>query len=430
MTPSARLSAAIEVIAEIEARRRPAAEALKDWGLSHRFAGSGDRAAIGGLVYDALRRRASAAWIMGDASPRAVLLGALRLARGIEPDRIADLCTGERFAPRPLTEAERAALAGGSLDDAPDHVRGDYPEWLDPKLGETFGPRRAEEAAALATRAPLDLRVNTLKVDRARAGAAIDHLAPTPTPLSPDGLRILHAWDARPPAVQAETAFVKGWVEVQDEGSQLAALLAGARPGMQVIDLCAGAGGKTLALAAMMDNRGQILATDSDTRRLAPIHDRLARAGTRNVQVRAPRGRGDDPLQGEGAKADLVLVDAPCTGSGTWRRNPDAKWRLRPNAFADRQRDQAAVLDRAAALVKPGGRIAYVTCSVLPEENGGAVAAFTVRQPGFEALDPIEVAGEAGLAVLAEHAAPGGLLLTPRRTGTDGFFVAVLRRLA
>jgi len=437
MTPAARLSAAIEALSDIEARRRPAGDALKDWGLSHRFAGSGDRAGIAGLVYDALRRRASSAWIMGDDTPRAVLIGMLRRERGMAPEAIAVLCDGSRFAPAPLSDAERARLDAANLDGAPQHVVGDYPEWLDGRLAATFGDERAEEGAALASRAPLDLRVNTLQADRDKAAESLADLKPEPTRWSPFGLRIVLGADAKSPAVHAEPAFLKGLVEIQDEGSQLAALLSAAKPGEQVVDLCAGAGGKTLALAAAMDNHGQLYATDTDKRRLAPIHARLERAGVRNVQVRTPRGGGGreqglDTLADLNAKADLVLIDAPCTGTGAWRRNPDAKWRVRPGALAERLAEQATALDRAAALVKAGGRIAYVTCSVLDEENGAQVRTFAARHREFSVVPPADVAGALGeraflfrRAVLASHE---GLLMTPRRTDTDGFFVSILTK--
>ncbi|HKS63624.1 MAG TPA: RsmB/NOP family class I SAM-dependent RNA methyltransferase [Xanthobacteraceae bacterium] len=432
MTPAARLSAAIEVLADIAQRRRPAAQALKDWGLSHRFAGSGDRAAIAGLTYDALRRRASSAWIMGADTPRAVLLGMLRHERGLDPDAIAKLCDGGRFAPEPVSDDEHARLRAASLEGAPPHVAGDYPEWLDDKLAAAFGDDRAAEGAALSSRAPLDLRVNTLKGDRGEAADGLDEFKPQDTRWSPWGLRIVVAPDAKSPAIHAEPAFLKGRIEIQDEGSQLAALLTGARPGEQVIDLCAGAGGKTLALAAMMQDRGQLYATDSDKRRLAPIHERLERSGARNVQVRTPRGDAEilSDLTGH---TDLVLIDAPCTGTGAWRRNPDAKWRVRPGALAERLKDQAETLDRAVPLVKRGGRIAYVTCSVLDDENGAQVKAFVARHPQFSVQPPAEVMTQAlgeraflfrRAVLLSDH----GLLMTPRRTDTDGFFVSLLSR--
>ncbi len=431
MTPGARLAAAIEVFAAIDAERRPAADVLKSWGQAHRFAGSGDRAAIAGLVYDALRRRISSAFLMDAETPRAVVLGMLKRERGLATDAIATLADGARYAPDALSEDERARLDEASLAGAPPHVAGDYPQWLDPHLARAFGDDRAEEGAALAARAPLDLRVNTLKAEREAATAALDDLKPEPTRWSPWGLRIHLAADAKSPAIHAEPAFLKGQVEVQDEGSQLAALFSGAQDGEQVVDLCAGAGGKTLALAAMMANKGQIYATDDDKRRLAPIHERLKRAGARNVQVRTPKSIGNE-LEDLAGRIDLVLIDAPCTGTGAWRRNPDAKWRMRPGALEQRMKEQGDVLDSAVPLLKPGGRIAYVTCSVLEEENGVQVRDFVARHAEFSVVPPAEVAQALGeqafMFTKAARLSAEGLLMTPRTTGTDGFFVSVMRR--
>jgi 16S rRNA (cytosine967-C5)-methyltransferase len=432
MTPAARLSAAIEIVADIEAQRRPAADVLKDWGLSHRFAGSSDRAAIAGLVYDTLRRKSSSAWLMGETSARAAVIGMLHRERGLAVDEIAESCSGARFAPAPLTEAERAALAGDALTNAPAHIRGDYPEWLEPHFLRVFGEDRAAEGAALASRAPLDLRVNTLKAEREEVLPKLEHLHAEPTRWSPLGLRIKLSADAKNPAIHAEPAFLKGTIEVQDEASQLAALLSGAKPGGQIADLAAGAGGKTLALAAMTDNRGQIYATDIDKRQLAPIHERITRAGARNIQVRTPRGEAD-VLTDLAARIDVALIDAPCTGTGAWRRNPDAKWRVRPGALADRLRQQEVLLDRAVPLLKAGGRIAYITCSVLQEENGDQVDAFLERHRDFTVVPPRELAaaclGERSFMFCqAAKLSDEGVLMTPRTTDTDGFYVAVMRK--
>jgi 16S rRNA (cytosine967-C5)-methyltransferase len=433
MTPSARLSAAIEVIADIDARRQPAGDVLKDWGLARRFAGSSDRAAIAGLVYDALRRKASSAWLMGEATPRAALIGMLRRERGLGVVDIEALCSGARFAPAPLSELEKAALASDALAGAPAHVQGDYPDWLEPHFARAFGDERIAEGAALATRAPLDLRVNTLAAEREEVLPQLAHLNAELARWSPVGLRIRLSADAKSPAIHAEPAFRKGVIEIQDEGSQLAALFAAAKPGEQVVDLCAGAGGKTLALAAAMENRGQIYATDTDKRRLVPIHERIERAGARNIQVRTPRGAAD-VLADLTGRADLVLIDAPCTGTGTWRRSPDAKWRTRPGALAERVKQQEAALERAAALVKPDGRIAYITCSVLTEENGDQVRHFVGRNPDFSVEKPanmINILGErAFLFARAALISDEGLLMTPRRTDTDGFYLSLLRRSA
>jgi 16S rRNA (cytosine967-C5)-methyltransferase len=433
MTPGARVAAAIEVLSDIIARRRPAPDALKDWGLAHRFAGSGDRAAIASHVYAALRSKSSASWIMQDETPRAIVLGSLRLQDALSVEHIARLCDGSRFASAPLTENERERLAKATLDDAPAHVHGDYPEWLDPHFGAVFGDDRAAEGRALATRAPIDLRVNALKAQAADVVTALSLYAPAPAPApwSLTGLRIEQVPGSRSPALHVEPCFLKGAFEIQDEGSQIAALLAAAQPGEQVVDLCAGAGGKTLALAAAMDNRGQIFATDLDKRRLAPIYARIERAGVRNTQVVSPERDGSHLAVMKG-HADLVVVDAPCTGTGAWRRNPDAKWRVRPGSLQQRLQEQRQVLDQAAALVKPGGRVAYITCSVLDEENGAQVRAFAERHPGFSLrasaalLAPLGDRAEAFAqqALLSQE----GVLMTPRRTNTDGFFVAVLSR--
>jgi 16S rRNA (cytosine967-C5)-methyltransferase len=432
MTPAARLSAAIELIDAIDAQRIPAAKALKEWGTAHRYAGSGDRAAVSGLVYDVLRRRASSAWIMDNDTSRARVLGMLKVERGLDVDAIAALCDGGRFAPQPLSDAEHAALASRTLQDAPAPIAGDYPEWLDGHLAQVFGDDRAAEAIAMASRAPLDLRVNTLKAKREKILPSLAHLDATATPWSPIGLRIELGADARNPGIHAEEDFIKGAIEVQDEGSQLAALFSGAKPGEQVIDLCAGAGGKTLALAAMMQGKGRLIATDHDKRQLAPIYERLSRAGVHNCDVRTPKGPNDTLSDIHGA--DLVLIDAPCTGTGTWRRNPDAKWRMRPGALEVRLKDQVAVLDRAADLVKPGGRIAYITCSVLLQENNQQIRAFTARHPEFTVVPPAQTMGvlwdKAEDFAAASLPSAEGLLMTPRRTGTDGFFVAVLKRQA
>ena len=429
MTPAARLSAAIDILAGIADLRVPVGEALKDWGRRNRYAGAKDRTAIASLIYDALRTRASSAWIMGEDSARATMLGALKVSRGLDAAAISTLCSGERYAPAPLTDEERARLEMATIEDAPEHVQGDYPEWLAPHFSRAFGAEAVAEGRALAQRAPVDLRVNLLKTTREKALEELAHLDPVPTSFSPLGLRIAVSGDGRGPALSAEPAYVKGLVEVQDEASQLAALVAAPQAGEQVLDLCAGGGGKTLALASLMGNSGQIYATDADGRRLMPIYERLERSGARNVQVRAPRGKAD-VLEDLESRCDLVLVDAPCTGVGVWRRNPDAKWRIRPGALEQRMKDQEAVLERAAKYVKPGGRLTYVTCSLLPQENGERVADFVEAHPEFAGVDMKTLVREAGLQTLSDVADfdAQGMTLRPSRVGADGFFVCVLRR--
>lgn len=424
-----RLAAAIEVLEDIERRHRPAADALKDWGLSHRFAGAGDRAAIGNIVYDGLRRKRSAGWLIGADTPRAVGFGALLLEWHETVETLSATLEGDKFAPAPLDADELAAISARDLSQAPDAVQADCPDWCVPLLQRAFGDDWVEEGAALALRPPLDLRVNTLKAQRERVLAELAEMGAAPSPFSANGIRIPPIdGSGRHPNVQAEPAFQKGWFEVQDEGSQIAAELAGAQPGMQVLDYCAGAGGKTLALSAAMENRGQIFAHDAEKGRLAPIFDRIRRSDNRNVQVVAKQAE----LAGLRGHMDLVLIDAPCTGSGTWRRRPDAKWRLTQRQLDVRRSEQAAILDAAKVNVKPGGLLVYVTCSVFDGENRDQIEAFLQRETGFEPVDHAALWEKhfPGKADAARIDPMRGISLTPARSGTDGFFFAALRRTA
>ena len=429
MRPGARLKAAADVLEDILVRHRPAATALADWGKAHRFAGSGDRATIGTLVYDALRRKSSIGAKMGADTARALVLGAAPRALALTADEVAAAADASEYALSSLSAAERAGLAAELPANAPAHVKGDIPAWLMPSFERAFGARAAAEGAALSQRAPVDLRVNTLKATREKVVKALSHFGAEPTSLSPVGVRIAPPeGTARAPHVEAETAHGKGWVEVQDEGSQVAALLSGAGPRLQVLDLCAGAGGKTLALAAQMQNTGQIYAYDADKRQLRPIFERLKRAGVRNVQVMEA---GDEAaLSALGPRFDVVLIDAPCSGSGTWRRKPNSKWRLKPANIPERQAEQAHVLDLGARLVKPGGRLVYVTCSVLPEENADQVAAFLARHADYALLPYTEAwRGQLGSEPPdSADARSDTLQLTPASHGTDGFFIALLGR--
>ncbi len=428
MQPSAHIKAAIEVLDEILTRHRPAAVALADWGKSHRFAGSGDRSAIGNLVYDALRRKRSLAAQMESDTARAVVLAAAPRALGLSAEAVIASAGGSAYAVESLTEAECAGLSRVLPREAPVPVRGDFPDWLEPSFRRAFGETAVQEAEALARRAPVDLRVNTLKADREKVLKALARYSALASPLSPLGVRLpAPEGAARQPNVESETAHGKGWYEVQDEGSQLAALMAGAAPREQVLDICAGAGGKTLAFAAAMQNTGQIYAYDGDASRLRPIFERLKRAGARNVQVL--RAGDTDALAALGPRFDVVFCDAPCTGSGAWRRRPDAKWRLKPANLDQRVEEQRVILALAATLVKPGGRLVYVTCSLLPEENGDQFAWFLSNHSAFAALPWREswksIAGEPPQSAGCDDA---GLLLTPSQHGTDGFYIAMAGR--
>ncbi len=423
-----RAAAAIDILEDIETRHRPAGEALKDWGVSHRFAGSGDRAAIGNLVYDALRNRLSLAWVMGDDSPRSAILGVLGRVWDRDLEVLKTQFAADRFAPRPLSAGECVAYRTGSLDSAPDWTKADIPEWVWVVFADGFEDEAVVEGRGLAARPPLDLRVNTLKAQRAKVLDVLSHAGVVACDIASNGMRIgPTSGPDRHPNVQAEAAYQKGWIEIQDEGSQICAELVFAKPGEKVLDFCAGAGGKTLALAAALDNTGQVFAFDRDRKRMAPIYDRLKRAGVRNVQTKAGGLEQLDDLVG---KMDRVLVDAPCSGSGTWRRKPETKWKLTSKSLEARMSEQDTALDEAAPFVRPGGYLCYVTCSVLPQENEARVYAFLDRQAQFSLLSAGEVWEELYGAEGPKPWSADGctVTLTPASTGTDGFFFAVLQR--
>lgn len=433
MRDGGKIQAAIEVLRDVLERRTPVKEAVRDWGKRSRFAGSRDRAWISGLVVDALRKKNSIEHAMMGAGPRVLALGALKHAWGWDVRKIEEALKDEH-APAAMNAKEREGVLLAPDPSAPPHVRGDYPEWLSPHLQRAFGPDAVPEAMAMATRAPIDLRVNTLKSDTEKAGRALEGVKARQMPELKNGFRIPAADSIeRGEAVEAIPAYSKGWVEVQDMGSQIAAAVSCAAPGEQVLDYCAGGGGKTIAMAAMMENKGQIFSHDIDGRRLSALIPRIERAGIRNVQLRHPKENASlDDLE---AKMDLVMIDAPCTGVGTWRRKPDAKWRVQPNALEKRIGDQAMILRQACNYVRPGGRLVYVTCSFLMEENEDQFAAFLADRRDFKAEDAAEAAiksgqlTEKGATLLCKCRRPdGSVRLTPRTAGTDGFYMAVMRR--
>jgi len=365
---------------------------------------------------------------MGADTPRALVLSVAVRDWGTTPEELADRFAGDSHAPEGLTADEVHRLSAPEpWLGAPDHVLADLPEWAVPSLRRSLGANWVNEGRAMAGRPALDLRANTLKAERTKVLKALERFGAVATEIAPQGVRIAAgSGDSRTPNVQVEEGYLKGWFEIQDQGSQIVAAYAGAKAGEQVLDLCAGAGGKTLAIAAAMANKGQIFAYDSDRHRLAPIYDRLQRAGVRNVQVRSPVDGALDDLVG---KIDRVVIDAPCTGAGTWRRQPHAKWKLTAEQLAARVAEQAAILDRGAGFVAPGGTLTYITCSILDEENDAQAAAFLARHPEFEAIPPEPLL--AAISPAASHArvtAHGGVLLTPLTTGTDGFFAINLRR--
>ena len=430
MTPAARLAGAIELLVEVDTfPRRPADAVANDFFRARRFIGSGDRRAVSDRAWTVLRTRRRLSWWLeraGTAPTARMLVAASLLLEGWTVAGVKQSYSGGQYGPAPMLAMELAAaeqLAGHTLDhpDMPPAVRLELPDWLLPHLESRFGDALAPEMLAMEGAAPLDLRVNTLRGTRDEAVAALaaEGIATKPTPISPWGLRI-----AGRRLVTSGKAFLSGLVEIQDEGSQLVAALVGAGPHMRVADWCAGAGGKTLALAMAMGNQGHIVACDVHDKRLEGAVRRLRRAGVHNVE-RHLIATGDKWTKRRAGTFDRVLVDAPCTGTGTWRRNPDARGRLRELDLQELLPKQAAILDDASRLVRAGGRLVFATCSLLLEENEAQVDAFLSRHPDF-AVVPLAQAWTDG-----EPPCPGPYLsLTPRSHGTDGFFGAVLERRA
>lgn len=433
MRNGGKIAAAIDVLGDVLTRHQPVKSAARDWGKRARYAGSKDRAWVSGLVLDALRRRNSIAHAMGDDTPRGLVLGALSFAWGWGIREI-DAAMDEPHAPDALTLTERERLVMAPDVAAAPHVQGDFPEWMTPHMTRVFGEEAVVEAQAMAVRAPVDLRVNTLKVDAEKAGGPLRSAKAEASPLLTSAFHI-PAPDPSQREASLDTipAYSKGWVEVQDAGSQIAAAASNAKAGESVLDYCAGGGGKTLAMAAMMGGKGQVFAYDIDGRRLSALIPRLKRSGAHNVQLVHPRE--PEALESLKGAMDCVFVDAPCSGTGTWRRRPDSKLRLKPGQLERRMEEQAEILNAAADYVKPGGRLVYATCSFLMEEDEDRVNAFLSAREDFRqenAADHVLASGlltEEGDAVVRRFTGPdGSVRLTPRRAGTDGFFFAVLRR--
>jgi len=424
MTPAARYKAIIDIYEALDKAHIPMDGVVGDYMRHRRYIGSKDRSFIAESVYDIMRHRARLGWWLdrlgvSEVTPRALVLAWTYLS-GRDPAQI--FSSGGKYAPDPVTPEEEqvfAALKGQAFEhsDMPEAVRVECPADWEATLRAVFGDDFAAEMAAMIPPATLDLRVNTFLAKREKVQQFLeaDGVQSEETPYSPWGLR------CKGKAFLSRTkAFSKGWIEIQDEGSQLIAHLCGAQPGMQVLDYCAGAGGKTLALGAAMQRKGRIVAMDNDARRLEKGRQRYKKAQLADIiEVRC---LDDDKqrkwLKRQKGKFDLVLTDVPCSGTGTWRRNPDMRWRVYGPALEELTALQAEIMDRACQAVKPGGRFVYATCSLLPAENEEQIAAFLERHPDFM-LQPLDEK----LGLGTPH-----MRLTPKRHNTDGFFAAVLLR--
>lgn len=439
MTPAARIAAVIEILTRMEDRSIPMDGIVGDYMRHRRYIGAKDRAAIVERAYDIVRAHARLGWWLGQAgdmdTPRLRVMAALCLCDGMTDAHIADLFTGGKFSPAPLDVVECAALAcwsGKTLDhpDMPEAVRVECPAVFEAELRALYGDDFAVEMQAMQGSAPLDLRVNVMAHDRDAVQESLlkDGVATDPTPYSPWGLR------ARDKVFLSKTkAFTKGHIEIQDEGSQLIALLCAAHPGAQVLDYCAGAGGKTLALANMMLNgkapKGRIVAMDIDPARLEKARTRIRRAHISDIVELRPLSdeKHRKWLKRQKQTFEIALVDAPCSGTGTWRRNPDSRWRRFGPDLDELVATQAEILNRVAATVKPGGRLVYATCSILRRENEDQVEAFLSAHPDFSLLPPAQAFAD---GVTPPPGCETMMRLSPSRHNTDGFFAAVLVRAA
>ncbi len=395
----------------------PADAVVSRYFREHRQLGHADRGFVAETVFAVLRRgRSIEARCAGQLSDRRRLLATLALVRGWSQRELAPVLKASE-------EEWLSAAKAVPEADLPPAVRCDLPDWLYARLEEQFG---ADEVLALAKAmnqsAPLDLRVNTLKTDRDTllARLAADGMAATPGSLSPLAVRLREK-----PALAKYPLFLEGAFEVQDEGSQLLGYLLEPKRGEMVVDFCAGAGGKTLLLGALMRNTGRLYAFDVSDKRLTNLKPRLARSGLANVHPARIEHERDQKIKRLAGKADRVLVDAPCSGLGTLRRNPDLKWRQDKQSVAELTVKQAAILDAASTLVRPGGRLVYATCSLLEAENDAIVAAFLERHPDFTLLPASAVLGKQGIACDGDV-----LRLLPHKHNTDGFFAAALERKA
>lgn len=442
MTPSARCQAAIDILDEFAKSNQPLDRFFKDWGRRHRYAGSKDRAYIKDLVFYIMRQRSVLAWKARSDEVRSLVFAALKSQYGMDLESIKSLCNGGTYSPEPLSEEENKSLEAIDLADvssAPLAVRANLPEWVLEEIGALCADVDTD-AVKLAERAPVDLRINTIKTDTPKLQSALlaEGIETELCRYSPYGLRLQTTEDKKERKLEQLDAFTRGWFEIQDEGSQLAALLVDAQPGQQALDLCAGAGGKSLSLAAMMGNKGQILACDISDKRLAEARKRIQRAGVRNVQCKCIDAEETTKASlgttlGD-AQFDRIVLDVPCSGSGAWRRAPDAKWRLRPDDLQKYAKIQDDLLECVADRVKPQGRLVYITCSLFSVENEQRIIQFLSNHPEYGVYGIQALWAEKFEIELVDKCyrpspeAPVGIQFSPWTTNTDGFFVSILER--
>lgn len=403
---------------------------MKEWGVNNRYAGVKDRATITNILNASLRRKSSSSYIMSDDSPRAILIGTLINEFQFDINTLYDLFNNEKHAPISLTDEEvlKVREANENLKNSEKWIKNDLPEWAASEYEKTFDINQDEQLQHLSNMPDLDIRVNSIKTNISKVEGELQKFLPIKTQHSPYGLRFrATGLSHKYPNLEKTLAYSKGHIEIQNEGSQIASILSGVIPGQQVLDYCAGHGGKAVVLSMLMNNTGQIFLHDIDESRLSNVPSRMRRLGIKNYQIKVNL----ENVQNSNL-FDVVFVDAPCTGSGTWRRKPDLKWRSSKEKLNENIKAQHHIIREASKFVKVGGKLIYVTCSVFDSENDGQISDFLSSNSTFKLINYQTQwkYDENNIPKNAKSHNEDTLLLSPMTHNTDGFFVAILERLA
>ncbi len=430
MKLASQIQSSIEILEQILNRHRTVPSVMKEWAVNNRYAGVKDRATITNILNASLRRKSSSSYIMSDDSPRAILIGTLINEFQFNNNKLYDLFNNEMHAPESLSGEEVFKIEGAKdrLKEAKNWIKNDLPEWAISEYERTFDINQDKQLQHLSNMPDLDIRVNSLKTNVSKVESELQKFLPIHTLYSPYSLRFkATGLSHKYPNLEKTLAYSKGHIEIQNEGSQIASILSGVIPGQQVLDYCAGHGGKAVVLSMLMNNSGQIFLHDIDESRLSSVPSRMRRLGIKNYQIKVNL----ENIQNSNL-FDVVFVDAPCTGSGTWRRKPDLKWRSSKEKLNDNIKAQHDIIREASKFVKVGGKLIYVTCSVFDSENDSQISDFLSSNSTFKLINYQTQwkYDENNIPKNAKSHNEDTLLLSPMTHNTDGFFVAILERLA
>jgi 16S rRNA (cytosine967-C5)-methyltransferase len=427
---ASQIQSSIEILEQILNRHRTVPSVMKEWGVNNRYAGVKDRATITNILNASLRRKSSSSYIMSDDSPRAILIGTLINEFQFEINTLYNLFNNEKHAPISLSDEEvlKVKEANEKLKNSEKWIKNDLPEWAASEYEKTFDINQDEQLQHLSNMPDLDIRVNSIKTNISKVEGELQKFLPIKTHHSPYGLRFkATGLSHKYPNLEKTLAYSKGHIEIQNEGSQIASILSGVGPGQQVLDYCAGHGGKAVVLSMLMNNTGQIFLHDINDSRLSNVPSRMRRLGIKNYQIKVNL----ENIQNSNL-FDVVFVDAPCTGSGTWRRKPDLKWRSSKEKLNENIKAQHDIIREASKFVKVGGKLIYVTCSVFDSENDGQISDFLSSNSTFKLINYQTQwkYDENNIPKNAKSHNEDTLLLSPMTHNTDGFFVAIIERLA